>query len=496
MEQSIEDNIISSKWKTEIENVIKSFISLAAANITEASREENSTIKALGLALSEEQQKTFSETYYITEDEPQKLWEKLKEQPGFNDEQVIKKTKLLFNVGIVSGNQPELTERLYKRLVEDPEIKDVSGFAKFTKDTWKEHILSARVVSFPQWVKGDTPEEKTENYAALLENFHKQMYPTTVFASRLKDDPSSSFPSKNDLAVFFEKNPEFDLQTSNVKKQLESSNFDSIQDIDAVKEDVIKMNRLYKLTDEYKHVNALHSKKLASARDIVSKYGEQEFKKEFAAALGGEENGSRIYKRAVSANNITMALLTSYLFRHDVKLFAIDGNNKAPEGYHKTFNDGELCECEHCQSVYSPAAYFVDMLAFIKKAVRQRLQNCYDAGQTLMIFYLRAKIQTHPYPYIDLVNELLEKKVLKLSNPGMTPDPEDQSYQTEGSAVEIAAIPEHVAADAYNELETVNTKSAFSSILPFHLPLEQLRVYTDKLGWKRYEVMDQIIWRS
>ena len=36
--------------------------------------------------------------------------------------------------------------------------------------------------------------------------------------------------------------------------------------------------------------------------------------------------------------------------------------------YSQLFGAPDVCECEHCRSVYSPAAYLVDLLQFLKKS--------------------------------------------------------------------------------------------------------------------------------
>ena len=38
-------------------------------------------------------------------------------------------------------------------------------------------------------------------------------------------------------------------------------------------------------------------------------------------------------------------------------------------GYSELFGSQDYCKCLHCQSIYSPAAYFVDLMDFIKKYV-------------------------------------------------------------------------------------------------------------------------------
>src|SRR5690606_2437437 len=38
-------------------------------------------------------------------------------------------------------------------------------------------------------------------------------------------------------------------------------------------------------------------------------------------------------------------------------------------GYQDLFGEMAFCDCEHCQSIYSPAAYFVDLMQFVERCV-------------------------------------------------------------------------------------------------------------------------------
>src|SRR5690606_23300397 len=91
-------------------------------------------------------------------------------------------------------------------------------------------------------------------------------------------------------------------------------------------------------------------------------------------------------------------------------------------------------------------------------------------------------------PYIDLVNELLEKKVIALSAPAAEQfSIENHSFQTEGLAAKLMTAPEHINTSAYDLLKTVSGDGVFASVLPFDLHLEEVRLYAKKLGWKREE---------
>jgi len=497
--QAIEENIISSRWLKELDKTIIAFNNLSVQQITEGKDERAVRFKKLfDPSFTKKQEQIFVSTYFRHENEPEKFWENLKGKAGFNDS-AIKKAKKLLGFNMLSGDQPELANYLLNTQTSDSDLKEMSSYAKFSKTEWKNIIKAAKFNSFPAWVKGETKAEKTEHYAAELEQLHKQLYPTAFFAARMKQDGHSSFALKTKLDAFFNKNPNFELDTKDIHKQLAAANFRNAADKKALTKELKTINRLYKLTDDYKQVNALHAKQLFSSADIISKYGREQFINQFTETMGGAEPAKTIYKKVMSVNNKTTALITAFKMKHDVDVYAINGDSKAKEenaefweGYYEMFADGELCECEHCQSVYSPSAYFVDMLAFIRRENDQAYDELIRRRPDLEYILLTCKNTNTPLPYIDLVNELLEKEVIALD----ISDEEElvalkkHSFQTEGTAAELLAMPEHINNGAYEFLHTVEGDSVFSEKLPLDLPLEEIRLYTEKLGWKRYELIN------
>src|SRR5262249_34690858 len=84
------------------------------------------------------------------------------------------------------------------------------------------------------------------------------------------------------------------------------------------------------------------------------------------------------------------------------------------------FGSLDYCECTYCRSVYSPAAYFVDVLRFLGERLTQGTgvnagktvrQVLLDRRPDLGEIELSCENTNTPLPYIDLVNEILENVV-------------------------------------------------------------------------------------
>src|SRR5690606_28344512 len=87
------------------------------------------------------------------------------------------------------------------------------------------------------------------------------------------------------------------------------------------------------------------------------------------------------------------------------------------------FQGADSCGCEHCRSVYSPAAYLVELLQFLdKRSVSDLTTVPHITGHLAkdVLFERRPDLgdidlscdnANVPVPYIDLVCELLEAAI-------------------------------------------------------------------------------------
>ena len=84
------------------------------------------------------------------------------------------------------------------------------------------------------------------------------------------------------------------------------------------------------------------------------------------------------------------------------------------------FNSQSYCECTDCRSVYSAAAYFVDLLQFLENAGSNPsgptpLDVLLARRPDLAYIKLSCANTNTTLPYVDLVNEILEFFVVKMA---------------------------------------------------------------------------------
>ncbi|MRR14594.1 hypothetical protein EG833_04035, partial [archaeon] len=155
--------------------------------------------------------------------------------------------------------------------------------------------------------------------------------------------------------------------------------------------------------------------------------------------------------------------------------------------WEELFGSLDFCQCEHCNSVYGPAAYFVDLLHFLdthgdvydsegRKTNRKVLDALLEKRKDLGNIRLNCANTETPMPYIDLINEILECAVVKKP---------DFSYQTTRTAQELKVSPENMKIEAYNTIK----ETVYPFDLPFDLWNVQADAYLEKIGIQRPEIM-------
>src|SRR5262249_22261932 len=179
-------------------------------------------------------------------------------------------------------------------------------------------------------------------------------------------------------------------------------------------------------------------KELDSAYKVM-RYDQDEFIEAFKGDLGGEAQTRLTYAKAQQVHFATLNIATSYLLARTAPSIGGPGPaqlvNPAPRGLDpQAANPGDViayptleglfgamdyCECEHCRSILSPAAYLVDLLLFCDHPI-----NAGENPQKVLLerrpdiqhLPLTCENTNTPLPYIDLVNETLEFFVASETN--------------------------------------------------------------------------------
>ncbi|HMN29201.1 MAG TPA: Tc toxin subunit A, partial [Caldilineaceae bacterium] len=308
--------------------------------------------------------------------------------------------------------------------------------------------------------------------------------------------------ARHDLALFFRKNPGFELGRELVGAYLEEGGGAILTDIDPnniprLKEQLLPLERIVKVAKRPDDMHVLLSEGFDSAYKIVN-LGRRDFHAVLADRLDGDTARiEAIYNNAEQNVAMSLALIARYSQTYNNTAVAVVSTSAvtttpAPDpargiaDMRTLFGNQDFCTCDDCRSVYSPAAYLVDLLYYLSK---RKISNGQSLKDVLLArrpdvaeIELSCENTNTRLPYIDLVNEVLENAVAV--RPAGSPYP-----QTSWSEEELSANPEHVNVKAYDDY----LGSAFYPwTLPFNFWMKEARTYLEHLGVQRYQLMETV----
>jgi hypothetical protein len=331
-------------------------------------------------------------------------------------------------LGEVLGFESELLDQVKTvRNVKKPE--DVKKLVHLEKEEWAE-ILSNPENKITR--NGKNPEKKLIDFhARTLEKNLEVRYPAETYIKHLNKDTS---PLNGDKAVasFFVKHTDADLKSMKTDLYFSEKKLDPAKNAALIK-DIKKHQRLFKLTSGYTQAKGLLENNIHSAQGIIAT-GKSKFLNEVAPRAGMlKSEAISAYKKAEDIHAAaTLVAGDLQAINHAADIHALANKNlksnlvKVGEDFpnlKSLFQLTDLCECEHCRSVYSPAAYMVELLQFLDKrdvvdtttiphttgylAKDKLFERRPDLGD----LDLNCDNANTPIPYIDLVCEILEEQV-------------------------------------------------------------------------------------
>ncbi|HEX5026613.1 MAG TPA: neuraminidase-like domain-containing protein, partial [Agriterribacter sp.] len=355
-------------------------------------------------------------------------------------------------------------------------------------------------------------EEQLQNYALLMEKSIMSAFPTQhVAANIVKSDQYQN----TELPKFFEIAPDFSFNGTNIASYVNKLN-GKISNKAAVIKDLSKLQRLFYLApvhDRYNVMDVLDKEGLGSALQI-RQFGKNAFLNIFGKKLGNNFLAALVFNKASAISATTMNLALQYNdLGSNILPYVLQGkkgkNKKSDEldlpDLSSLFGAQSFCSCEYCRSVYSAAAYFVDLLSFLKETYQidtaastdddivyveispnvfvNGLELLFNRRSDLGDILLNCENTNTVIPYLDIVIEVLENAVLNAS----------EAYQTTSTSDELKANPEHIKTEVYDEHLA---KEIFPFTQPFNLWNEEGHVYMEHLGILRYEMMETFQFRG
>ena len=487
--------------------------------------------------LDEQTQAKFATVFLRHRGDGARLWEEA-ERAGLNEAQ-IGRLQLQGKLAFLAGNSARMTERLLQKDLADPVALVGQDFHR--AETWKNELFEAAGIPperrsnlteadrrqlaavIPTAYAADTVEARLALYADDTARKIRVSYPTqtltrlietdqtfeplvgqTATLTLLKNATAQGFRfGETPVAAFLQAKPE-------VKGSLNEAEFR------AASQQVKTLQRLYQITPDHESMPVLMAMGITSAYDVTA-YPEEQFVAHYQAKYYGLYGklapigiAELIHRKAQQVSSVTYNLFAVARQVESSGGFAVVSpppevresvRNELIKHYptlESLFGSMDFCECEHCRSVLSPAAYFVDLLQFVDiedqvwanflaqwkathgnqdyphKDSNGKPMKPYDVlierRPDLPHIALTCENTHTALPYIDIVNEILEYYVAngKLA--------EDAAHDTgEATTAELLAEPQYVTAQAYEKV----SEARYPLNLPFDRWLETVRAFCD-----------------
>jgi hypothetical protein len=485
LETAVHNHIISKQRQAEIDAALQQLQAQIIEHVFEPSDipDRHSLSELLDIGdLSTKLQRSFMERYVVHQGSIETFWQGLREDDAFGASRVAS-IQLTLQLGALTLNHVPLVKFLQQKY-QAGEFATLRDCARFTQQDWMAFIqqpVNDKPVGYPPTIPGETAQEKISNYALTMTRIMEDAFATTMIAYRIHGD---DFQHAQPVADFLQVNTDFDFRAMRISQYL-AENKDAlaeVEDKEAVITRLKAMQRLFNIApryNKYKTLQPLLADSLDSAYAIC-RIGKSAFKRRYSNSISDAELDS-VYANAASNAAMAQSLYTQHVADLEIPTNVTPPRPEFVSGlpeWRTLFGSLTLCRCEHCRSVYSPAAYLVDCLHFLSQRNtngRSALQILFERRSDIGNIELNCKNTNTVLPYIDLVNEVLENAVA----------PSGESYQTLGRTEALRVEAEHVNPAAYAKLTAV----PYPWSLPFDLFAQEARIYLQHLGVPRHELL-------
>jgi hypothetical protein len=309
----------------------------------------------------------------------------------------------------------------------------IGTLAKKSKAQWVELVkrkqeagemtLSLMTAAGPENMR--MPE--AEIFAGTLERQFREAFPTMAFSGGLEraiDNGSvKGLKHAQSLGRLLEVHTDFELLKTPVEDFFNNNlnpDLEPLAQDTAFRQEVKAVQRVFKLSPTFEATDVLLADDMHSAQKVY-RMGRTEFVRHYSGKPGfTAETAALAWDRAAETQAAVLTFVGDIkaLQSRDLPQALKTGKEELSDFpyWNNLFKSGDLCECEHCRSVLSPAAYFTDLMMFLKD--RSTRTGHGMVKDVLLIRrpdlgYLELNCQNAmtPLPYVDVVCEVLEDVV-------------------------------------------------------------------------------------
>ena len=453
LERSVLDNIIPPLTAAELDEIVNKLHALRADLLLKpagANREPSLGDLLNTSQLTTDKKRVVAVLHLEHDGATEAFRTALSERKEFNEKE-IKAVRLTLQLAALTSSHLPLVIELQRIASADTTTTPTDGIpaselrslARLDVADWeallKRPQANGQPIGAPVTTPGANTNERINNYAVALNQYIENVLPTTVIASRLEKDIGEDSPFKStqtDLKTFFANNPSFEFGVTPVDLYLSEGHAQKllkVNDPTALMAQLKGMGRIFNITRRYPEMRALLADDLHSAQAIV-RVGQRRFTEKYALPLGGPTKALGVYSKAkhVHATALNVYMKNAAAFNSPTPFVISGGAIASPvidnggnsfsfaasvlPNLSTLFGSLDLCNCEHCLSLYSPAAYLVDILRFLGDGPLNRdhmspLQVLLAHRPDIEHIELTCENTNTQLPYVDLAIEILEAAI-------------------------------------------------------------------------------------
>jgi ABC toxin-like protein/neuraminidase-like protein/putative peptidoglycan binding protein len=551
-------NIVSEPGENTIDRLLEQLQAVIVRVASDRSRSGFSVGAVLAASLAtREQQEAFLASYVNRPASLDDFWNGLEGDTRFSRETVEDFRLTLLLAALTRYRVPVLDQ--LKRLRQNGEVRSLRDLATLNRARWRDIVRAAAAAGgfeLPADVPGETPDDRLEHYLTSLRASIESLLPSDSIRRAL----TAAEETDDHLRLFLNNTPDLDLYWTNIDSYLGEHRETALSGIAASAHEAViararRTQRLLRLTGRADQVRVLDAAGFDSAV-AIARTPRRRFRQRFidtveqmkdtledvfeATTTLTDEEGTKSTTRTLlmmnsaaagdlvadaihnAATSKTAAYLAQYAnLKSGLDLWPSGAGGtedqqkqvkaaafKAIPDLETLFGSQSFCECEQCRSVYSPAAYLVDLLHQLDDLAKKndgtlKYVDAASAPAPIAVFVdrrpdialipLTCENTNTTLPYIDLVNEALESYIdshldandqwtasaatptIKVHDTGKVP------------AEELRAVPQYVVPRVY---KAIARNGVYPMTLPFDRSLEVVRAYLNHLGTSRAEIVE------
>lgn len=509
LQRAINENIIPKTLQDSLPKTLANLDTLVRGQLLQTAPLVNShsTEAVLATVVAPDKQQKLFEYLSSHQGTLSSFWVELATKPEFQSNGLVPQIQLSLQLGALTQNNVPLMQALQQK-----QVKSLRDLVAFEPNEWMQMIKSggANTVLIPG-IKDSATDTQIQEYVQTLTSALEARYPTDVAAKIVNSGKNIGIAPANRQAVSTflanaikldsnSDSPEFDIRSTHIDNFVTKHGAAVLQNIPATQHaeavsHVKRLQRVSKLAPNSQAAEALLATQFDSSQSIAEK-PRGWFIENMKGTLGDVSRAAMVYDRASTIALANLQLRTTiyqaYNAPHTLATGSeedrsvLDAKLKESPTWSQLFAPPELCDCEHCQSMYSPSAYFVDLLHMLEhpnkvnEEGKTPFQILLERRPDLEHITLSCENTDTTLPYVDLVNEILESYVVLRK-----PDKSAAHDTGDLPSAVLGATPQFINDEAYLKLK----EAVYPLTLPYDRDMETMRAYLAHLGSSRYEVL-------